>query len=122
MPFIDRVIHTLDSCAQTPYVENKLEDVKEYIKVLMNTRDDMGLESLCNLDINAKNLGVIMSEKIYNIVSKHEYRIHILSIEYDETLAPWQFNFFIRFHYNNNTFQEHSMQITFRNNRYCEIK
>lgn len=122
MPFVDRVIHTLDSYAQTPYVENKLEDVKEHIKVLMNTRDDMGLESLCNLDINAKNLGVIMSEKIYNIVSKHEYRIHILSIEYDETLAPWQFNFFICFHYNNNTFQEHSMQITFRNNRYCEIK
>lgn len=122
MPFVDRVIHTLDSYAQTPYVENKLEDVKEHIKALMNTRDDMGLESLCNLDINAKNLGVIMSEKIYNIVSKHEYRIHILSIEYDETFAPWQFNFFIRFHYHNNTFQEHSMQITFRNNRYCEIK
>ena len=46
MPFVDRVIHTLDSYAQTPYVENKLEDVKEHIKALMNTRDDMGLESL----------------------------------------------------------------------------
>lgn len=122
MSFIDKVIHTLDPYTDTPYTEDTIESVKAHIKALINTHDiGTGLLSLGDLDISAKNLAAVMSEHIYHIISNYERRIKVLKIEYDETLAPWQLVFFMRFCKSNDYFKEYSMQITFRNNRYCEI-
>lgn len=122
MSFIDKVIHTLCNRNDTLYVENWLESVKEHIRVLINSKDDdFGLLSLGDLDISAKNLAVTISERLYYVISMYEHRIKILSIEYDEALAPWNLSFFIRFCYSGDSFKEYSMQINFRNNRYCEI-
>lgn len=122
MSFVDKVIHTLDSYTDTPYFEDEIEGIKKYIKVLINTRgDEVELLSLSDLNISAKNLAVVLSEKIYSIIATYERRIKIVSIEYDESFAPWQLIFFIRFHYYNDKFREYGMQITFKNNRYCEI-
>lgn len=41
-----------------------------------------------------------MPEKLYTIISTHEHKVKILSIEYDETLAPWQLKFFLTLQYN----------------------
>ncbi len=122
MSFIDKVIHTLDDCKDDSYIEDDLHSIKEHIKVLINSKDDnKGLSSLGELDLNVKNLSVLMSEKIYHIISTYEHRIRILSIEYDDLLSPWQLTFFIRFCYINDNFKEFSIQIIFRNNRYCEV-
>lgn len=122
MSFIDKIIHTLDECKDDLYVEDDLNSIKEHIRVLINSKDDnQGLSSLSDLDLNVKNLSILMSEKIYHIISTYENRIKILSIEYDDALSPWQLTFFIRFCYSNDSFKEFSIQIIFRNNRYCEV-
>lgn len=121
MSFIDRVIHVLDPHSNAPYVESEIDSIKKHIGVLINSKDVIGLLSLDNLNIGAKDFGVIMSEKICNIIAAHEHRIQILNIGYDSTLSPWQTNFFVRFRCTNDRFKEYNIQLIFKNNRYCEI-
>lgn len=121
MSFIDKVIHTLDEYKDSAYVEDKLQSIKEHIMVLINSKDNIGLLSFSDLDLNVKNFSILMSEKIYHIISSYEHRIQILSIEYDDTLAPWQLIFFVRFCYSSDNFKEFTIKIIFRNNRYCEV-
>lgn len=121
MSFIDKVIYTLDETHST-YLEDTTKAIKDHINTLINAKSrDIDFLSLCDLDLNAKNLAVVMSNRIYQIISKYEHRARILSIEYDETLSPWQLNFFLRFCYGQDRFKEFSIRIIFRNNRYCEV-
>ncbi len=122
MPFIDKVIHNLDPYVNTEYFEDEIHSIKEHIKVLINSKDkNTDLLTLGDLDINAKHLAIVISEKVYHIISTCECRVKVLNIEYNETLAPWQLIFFIHLCFSNNHFKEFNIQITFKNNRYCEV-
>lgn len=121
MSFIDKAIKRLDECRHGEYVEDIIESTREHIEALLNTRDEyLGLLLYGDLNLNAKELALTISEKIYSIITTHEHRITILNIEYDETLAPWQLKFFLRLRYGDDT--NFGMQIIFGHNRYCEVK
>lgn len=129
MSFLDRIFYTLnDEHAGTPYQQNIYQDIKNNINVLLNAKlddylslMDEDLSSLADLNLTSKNLANIMSSRIYEIISKNERRARILSIEFDDSLAPWQLMFILRLHYNSQPNREFSVNIIFRNNRYCEI-
>ena len=78
--------------------------------------------SLEDLDINTKNLALLMSEKIYHLINTYEIRAKILNIEYDESFAPWQISFFMRMrHVGGDLLDDFNIQIVFKNNRYCDV-
>ena len=99
MSFVDRIIHVLDEYADSEYFESPIQAIREHIETLINTKEDaQELLSYNDLDLNIKNLAIVMSERIYDIVSMYECRAKIVSIEYDETLAPCQLKFFLTLH------------------------
>lgn len=121
MSFVDRVIHALDEYVDSEYFENPIQAIREHIETLINTKEDaQELLSYNDLDLNIKNLAIVMSERIYDIVSTYEYRAKIVSIEYDETLAPWQLKFFLTLQYNKDL-TNFNIQIIFNSNRYYEV-
>ena len=121
MSFIDRVIHVLDEDLDSEYFEKPIQAIREHIKSLINAKEEaQELLSYDDLDLNAKDLAIIMSEKIYNIVSTYERRVKVVSIEYDETLVPWQLKFFLTLQYNKDL-TNFNIQIIFNNNRYYEV-
>lgn len=121
MSFVDRVIHVLDEYVDSEYVESPIQAIREHIETLINTKEDtQELLSYNDLDLNIKNLAIVMSERIYDIVSTYEYRVKIVSIEYDETLAPWQLKFFLTLQYNKDL-TNFNIQIIFNSNRYYEV-
>lgn len=121
MSFVDRVIHVLDEYVDSEYFESPIQAIREHIETLINTKEDtQELLSYNDLDLNIKNLAIVMSERIYDIVSTYEYRAKILSIEYDETLAPWQLKFFLTLQYNKDL-TNFNIQIIFNSNRYYEV-
>ena len=121
MSFIDRVIHVLDEDLDSEYFEKPIQAIREHIKSLINAKEEaQELLSYDDLDLNAKDLSIIMSEKIYNIVSTYEHRVKVVSIEYDETLVPWQLKFFLTLQYNKDL-TNFNIQIIFNNNRYYEV-
>lgn len=121
MSFIDRIIYVLDEYTDYKYFENPIEAIKEHIKSLINTKEDAKeLLSYNDCDLNVKDLAIKMSEKIYNIVSTYEHRVKILSIEYDDTLAPWQLRFFLTLQHNKDL-TNFKIRIIFNNNHYYEV-
>lgn len=121
MSFVDRVIHALDEYVDSEYFESPIQAIREHIETLINTKEDtQELLSYNDLDLNIKNLAIVMSERIYDIVSTYEYRAKIVSIEYDETLAPCQLKFFLTLQYNKDL-TNFNIQIIFNSNRYYEV-
>lgn len=121
MSFVDKVIHLLDEYADSEYFENPIQAIREHIKSLINTKEDSkDLLSYNDSDLNIKDLALKMSEKIYNLVSTYEKRVKIISIEYDETLVPWQLKFFLTLKYNRDS-TNFNIRIIFNNNRYYEV-
>lgn len=121
MSFVDRVIHVLDEYVDSEYFESPIQAIREHIETLINTKEDtQELLSYNDLDLNIKDLALIMSEKLYIVISTHEHRVKILSIEYDETLVPWQLKFFLTLQYNKDL-TNFNIQIIFNSNRYYEV-
>ena len=118
MSFVDRVIHILDDTRTDTYYEDCICAIKEHIEVLLNAKEQ---SAFYDLDLNTKNLAAVVSDQIYRLITAYERRVQILGIEYDEILMPWQLRFFVRFCYRHDNFREFSMQIVFKNNRYCEV-
>ena len=121
MAFVDRVIYELSDTSPGAYHQDVSVAIKEHIQALMNAKSQHDCSSLCDLDLNAKNLAHAMSEYIYKIISTYEHRARVLHIGYDETLIPWQLSFFVRLCHSHDHFREFDVRIVFRNNRYCEV-
>ncbi|TLD86152.1 MULTISPECIES: hypothetical protein [Helicobacter] len=128
MSFVNKIISQLHPYADSAYFEDRTKTIKDHISILMNTKNE-GISlmnfadlSLEDLDINTKNLALLMSEKIYHLVNTYETRAKILNIEYDESFAPWQISFFMRMrHVGGDLLDDFNIQIVFKNNRYCDV-
>lgn len=129
MSLSDRVLYILnDENSDKPYQDNLLKDIKENISVLLNSKfddclgiSDIGFPNISFLNVDSRDLCLIMGKEIYNLIKKYENRIKVVSMNYDDSLKPWQLNFDVIYVYENNPFKEYKIKIAFRNNRYCEV-
>ena len=129
MSLSDRVLHTLnEENADKPYRQDILNDIKENISILLNskfddciTRQGSSLPDMSFLNIDSHELCQLMGKEIYGLIKKYENRINIVAIDYDDSLKPWQLTFNIRYTRQNDAFKEFAIKVTFRNNRYCEV-
>ena len=129
MSLSDRVLHTLnEENAGNPYRQDILNDIKENISILLNSKFDdritiqgSSLPDMSFLNIDSQELCQLMGKEIYNLIQKYENRINIVAINYDDSLKPWQLTFNIRYTRQNDAFKEFAIKVTFRNNRYCEV-
>lgn len=129
MSLLGKIIHQLDEQYQNiPFYQNEFKDIKNNIQVLLNTKvddcivaNDLGLSNVVEFDLNASDLCFKMAKEIYFLISKYEQRIRILSIRYDNSLSPWQISFFLQCNFVEDHFKEFSLEIVFKNDRYCEV-
>ena len=129
MSLSDRVLHTLnEENADKPYRQDILNDIKENISILLNSKFDdcitiqgSSLSDMSFLNIDSHKLCQLMGKEIYGLIKKYENRINIVAIDYDDSLKPWQLTFNIRYTRQNDAFKEFAIKVTFRNNRYCEV-
>lgn len=129
MSLSDRVLHTLnEENADKPYRQDILNDIKENISILLNSKFDdcittqgSSLPDMSFLNIDSHELCQLMGKEIYGLIKKYENRINIVAIDYDDSLKPWQLTFNIRYTRQNDAFKEFAIKVTFRNNRYCEV-
>ncbi|QKF91456.1 GPW/gp25 family protein [Campylobacter sp. CCUG 57310] len=129
MSLSDRVLYVLsDENKDKPYHQDLLKDIKENISVLLNSKlddcissSDMGFPDISFFSIDSKDLCQIIGKEIYNLIKKYENRIKIVSMNYDDSLKPWQLTFDIAYVYETDLFKEFNIRVTFRNNRYCEV-
>lgn len=129
MSLLGKIIHQLDEQYQNiPYYQNEFEDIKNNIQVLLNTKvddcivaNDLGLSNIVEFNLNASDLCFKMAKEIHFLISKYEQRIRILSISYDNSLTPWQISFFLQCNFVEDHFKEFSLEIVFKNDRYCEV-
>lgn len=129
MSLSDRVLHTLnEENADKPYRQDILNDIKENISILLNSKFDDCITIQCSslpdmsfLNIDSHELCQLMGKEIYGLIKKYENRINIVAIDYDDSLKPWQLTFNIRYTRQNDAFKEFVIKVTFRNNRYCEV-
>ena len=130
MSLLDKIIYELDEQnANTPFYQNDLEDIKNNIKVLLNTSlddciilNDSGMSSnILEMNLNSNELCSSMSKEICNLIGKPEKRIQITTMSYDNSLSPWQLSFLLGCVLTNDKFQNLSIELSFKNNRYCEV-
>lgn len=130
MSLLDKLIHTLGTQnAGVPFYEDILKDIKNNIGVLLNARlddyvgaGDLGiLNDMAELGLNSSKLCLMMAKEITRLITKYEKRIRIVSVDYANTLSPWQLSFFIKCTLSDDAFKEYGIEIIFKNNRYCEI-
>ena len=129
MSLSDRVLHTLnEENADNPYRQDILNDIKENISILLNSKFDdcitiqgSSLLDMSFLNIDSHELCQLMGKEIYGLIKKYENRINIVAIDYDDSLKPWQLTFDIRYTRQKDAFKEFAIKVTFRNNRYCEV-
>lgn len=129
MSLLDKLIHHLDEqYQQVPFYQNEVEDIKNNIQVLLNANlddcivaNDLGLSNAIELNLNSKDFCLKMAKEIHFLINKYEQRIRVLSISYDNSLGPWQLSFILKCALYSDSFKEFSIEITFKNNRYCEI-
>lgn len=129
MSLSDRVLYVLnDENKGSPYRQDLLKDIKENISILLNSKiddcmslNDAGFGDISSLNAGSSDLCQIMGKEIYNLIKKYESRIKIVSMNYDDSLKPWQLTFDIIYAYENDLFKEFTIRVAFRNNRYCEV-
>ncbi len=129
MSLLGKIIHQLDDqCQNIPFYQNELEDIKSNIQALLNTKlddciiaNDLGLSNVVEFNLNASDLYFRMAKEIHFLISKYEQRIRILSIRYDNSLTPWRISFFLQCNFSEDHFKEFSLEIVFKNDRYCEV-
>ncbi|MCD8213199.1 MAG: GPW/gp25 family protein [Campylobacter sp.] len=128
MSLSDRVLYVLDDENTKPYSQDILKDIKENIGILLNSKFDdcitfegASLPDMSFLNIDSNELCQIMGKEIYDLIKKYENRINIVSINYDDSLKPWQLTFDIVYARKSDAFKEFTIKVTFRNNRYCEV-
>lgn len=129
MSLLGKIIHQLDDqCQNIPFYQNELEDIKSNIQALLNTKlddcitaNDLGLSNVVEFNLNASDLCFRMAKEIHFLISKYEQRIRILSIRYDNSLTPWRISFFLQCNFSEDHFKEFSLEIVFKNDRYCEV-
>lgn len=129
MSLLGKIIHQLDEQYQNiPFYHNEIEDIKNNIQVLLNAKlddcivaNDLGLSDVVEFNLNASDLSSKMAKEIHFLISKYERRIRILSIRYDNSLTPWQLSFFLQCNLFEDHFKEISLEIVFKNDRYCEV-
>ncbi|TKX30619.1 type VI secretion system baseplate subunit TssE [Campylobacter aviculae] len=129
MSLLDRLIHELDDQnTHVPFYQNDFEDIKNNIKVLLNSKlddclsaRDLGLINLTDLNLNSSELCTSMAKEIQKLISIYEKRIQVVSITYDNSLSPWQLSFILKCLFHNDSFKEFGIEIIFKNNRYCEV-
>ena len=127
---LDKIIHKLDDQnASVPLHQDRLYDIKNNVKILLNSKlddcltfNDLGsFSNAVELNFNSSDLCQIMAKEIARIIQQYEKRIKILSISYDNSLTPWRLTFLLRFTMRDDNFQECNLEIIFKNNRYCEV-
>lgn len=129
MSFLDKIIHQLDEqYHNTPFHQNEFKDIKNNIQDILNIKlgdcivaADLGLSNIAEFNLNASDLCYKMAKEICFLINKYEQRIRILSIRYDNSLAPWQISFFLRCNFFEDHFKEFNLEIIFKSDRYCEI-
>lgn len=129
MSLLDKVIYQLDDQYQNvPFYQDELKDIKSNVQALLNVKlgdclvaNDLGLSNVVEFNLNASDLCLKMAKEICFLIDKYEQRIRVLSIRYDNSLAPWRILFFLRCNFSKDHFNEFDLEIVFKNDRYCEI-
>ncbi|HFS5114308.1 TPA: type VI secretion system baseplate subunit TssE [Campylobacter jejuni] len=130
MSLLDKLIHELDDQnTHVPFYQNDFEDVKNNIKVLLNskindcyTAKDLGMPNMTDINLSSSELCISMAKEIRKLIDNYEKRIRVVSIAYDNSLSPWQLSFIAKCFFQEDRFKEFSIEIIFKNNRYCEVK
>ncbi|RDU61962.1 type VI secretion system baseplate subunit TssE [Helicobacter sp. MIT 14-3879] len=130
MSLLDKLIHNLDEQnTYIPFYQNDFEDVKNNIKVLLNskindcyTAKDLGMPNMADINLSSSELCISMAKEIRKLIDNYEKRIRVVSITYDNSLSPWQLSFIAKCFFQDDRFKEFSIEIIFKNNRYCEVK
>ncbi|EGD0208587.1 type VI secretion system baseplate subunit TssE [Campylobacter jejuni] len=130
MSLLDKLIHNLDEQnIHIPFYQNDFEDVKNNIKVLLNskindcyTAKDLGMPNMTDINLSSSELCISMAKEIRKLIDSYEKRIRVVSIAYDNSLSPWQLSFIVKCFFQEDRFKEFSIEIIFKNNRYCEVK
>ncbi|MGH2267945.1 type VI secretion system baseplate subunit TssE [Campylobacter taeniopygiae] len=130
MSLLDKLIHELDDQnTHVPFYQNDFEDVKNNIKVLLNskindcyTAKDLGMPNMTDINLSSSELCISMAKEIRKLIDSYEKRIRVVSITYDNSLSPWQLSFIAKCFFQEDRFKEFSIEIIFKNNRYCEVK
>ncbi|EOH9739778.1 type VI secretion system baseplate subunit TssE [Campylobacter jejuni] len=130
MSLLDKLIHELDDQnTHVPFYQNDFEDVKNNIKVLLNskindcyTAKDLGMPNMTDINLSSSELCISMAKEIRKLIDSYEKRIRVVSIAYDNSLSPWQLSFIAKCFFQEDRFKEFSIEIIFKNNRYCEVK
>lgn len=128
MSFVDKMIFTLDEQNQgLKYIGQELEDIKINVQTILNGKID-GFDSIFNLDIDSLNIATTsfefcsyIAKQIHFLISKHEKRIIIKNINYDDSLKPIKMVFMIYGHHYLNVNHQIIIKINLMNNRYCEV-
>lgn len=128
MSFVDKMIFTLDEQNQgLKYISQELEDIKINVQTILNGKID-GFDSIFNLDIDSLNIATTsfefcsyIAKQIHFLISKHEKRIIIKNINYDDSLKPIKMVFMIYGHHHLNVNHQIIIKINLMNNRYCEV-
>ncbi|WP_276953388.1 type VI secretion system baseplate subunit TssE [Helicobacter rodentium] len=129
MSLLDKVIFTLDDQYQNvSFYSDTRKDIKDNIYLLLNARlddcltlKDINVSNLAELNLNSSDLCSTMAKEIVSIIEKYEQRIKIISISFDNSLSPWRLTFMLQCFLSEDRFQEFSLEIIFKNNRYCEV-
>ncbi|ECL3020130.1 type VI secretion system baseplate subunit TssE [Campylobacter jejuni] len=130
MSLLDKLIHNLDEQnIHIPFYQNDFEDVKNNIKVLLNAKindcyavKNLGMPNMADINLNSNELCISMAKEIRKLIDSYEKRIRVVSITYDNSLSPWQLSFIVKCFFQEDRFKEFSIEIIFKNNRYCEVK
>ncbi len=129
MSLLDKVIFALDDQYQNVSFHNDArKDIKDNICLLLNAKlddclilKDINISNLAELNLNSSDLCSTMAKEIVSIIEKYEQRVKIISISFDNSLSPWCLTFMLQCFLYNDRFQEFSLEIIFKNNRYCEV-
>lgn len=129
MSLLNKIIFTLDDqYHNVAFCGNSHKDIKDNICLLLNAKlddclvlKDVDVSNLAELNLNSSDLCSTMAKEIVSIVEKYEQRIRIVSISFDNSLSPWCLTFILQCCFCEDRFQEFSLEIIFKNNRYCEV-
>ncbi|MBT0742842.1 GPW/gp25 family protein, partial [Campylobacter lari] len=94
MSLLDKIIHSLDDQYKNiPFHQNEFQEIKNNIQVLLNAKlddclsvKDFGLSDLENLNLSSTELCLNMAREIHKLINKHEKRIIVNSITYNDSL------------------------------------